>query len=565
MTQSKKYLLAVITLGIIFFIPFLGNVHLFDWDEINFAESAREMIATGDYFRVRVNFDPFWEKPPFFMWLQALSMKLFGINEFAARFPNALFGIVTLVTLFLIGKKHHSLRFGFTWALIYLGSFLPHMYFKSGIIDPIFNYFIFLSIYFLALNLQSSQKRHKTYFALLSGALIGFAIITKGPVGLLLLLLTFLTFLIFKRFRTKVRFLDILLFAIAAFIITFSWFGYEVIQNGPWFIVEFIQYQIELFSEPVAGHEQPFYYHFVVVLLGCFPMSIIAIGGFRKFKRDQPIDFLLWSKILFWVVLLLFSIVKTKIVHYSSMTYLPLSYIAVFHLNEVFEKRISFKPYLKYLMLFFGSIFSILLIVTPILFYKKEFLKSLLNDPFAEASLNINMGWTGWEFLCGSIYFFGMIYGVYFLFKKYYRKAIYTLTISAGVTLLTYSIFIVPKIEKFSQGPAIDFFIEKSKEDAYITTIGHKSYAHYFYGKVKQPTPKDDVFKQKLMYLNNIGEEKLNVIDLNNKINNWLLEGNIDKTAYFVTKITKRKDMKKYEEVTFLYNKGGFDFYKREP
>ena len=72
------------------FFPFLGQSHLFDWDEINFAEAAREMIVTGDYLRVQINFQMFWEKPPFFIWLQVLSMKSFGINEFAARFPNAL-------------------------------------------------------------------------------------------------------------------------------------------------------------------------------------------------------------------------------------------------------------------------------------------------------------------------------------------------------------------------------------------------------------------------------------------------------------------------------------------
>ena len=64
--KSNLYLAILILSGIIFFIPFLGRVHLFDWDEINFAESAREMIVTGNYHRVQINFQPFWEKPPFF-------------------------------------------------------------------------------------------------------------------------------------------------------------------------------------------------------------------------------------------------------------------------------------------------------------------------------------------------------------------------------------------------------------------------------------------------------------------------------------------------------------------
>lgn len=102
----------IASIAALMFIPFLGGVHLFDWDEINFAESAREMIVTGDYLTVQINFLPFHEKPPLFIWMQVLSMKLFGVNEFAARFPNAICGIVTLLILFNLGKKMRDNLFG---------------------------------------------------------------------------------------------------------------------------------------------------------------------------------------------------------------------------------------------------------------------------------------------------------------------------------------------------------------------------------------------------------------------------------------------------------------------
>ncbi|MFY8107679.1 MAG: ArnT family glycosyltransferase, partial [Bacteroidia bacterium] len=70
--------LIVVIWACLLFIPFLGSVHLFDWDEINFAESAREMLLTGNYQKVQINFVPFMEKPPLFFWLQVLSMKIFG-------------------------------------------------------------------------------------------------------------------------------------------------------------------------------------------------------------------------------------------------------------------------------------------------------------------------------------------------------------------------------------------------------------------------------------------------------------------------------------------------------
>ena len=85
------------------FVPGLGSVHLFDRDEINFAEIAREMLVTGQWSQPSVGFRPFYEKPPLFMWLQAVSMTLFGVGEFAARLPNALCGALTLVSLYRIG------------------------------------------------------------------------------------------------------------------------------------------------------------------------------------------------------------------------------------------------------------------------------------------------------------------------------------------------------------------------------------------------------------------------------------------------------------------------------
>jgi len=61
--QHRPYLFWTLV-GALVYIPFLGASHLFDWDEINFAESAREMIVSGDYVSVQINFLPFWENLP---------------------------------------------------------------------------------------------------------------------------------------------------------------------------------------------------------------------------------------------------------------------------------------------------------------------------------------------------------------------------------------------------------------------------------------------------------------------------------------------------------------------
>ena len=101
------------------FLPFLGQVHLFDWDEINFAECAREMIVTKDYLRMQIDFIPFYEKPPLFIWMQVLSMKLLGVGAYAARLPDALTGIATLITLYYAGSRVRNRTTGLWWTVLY--------------------------------------------------------------------------------------------------------------------------------------------------------------------------------------------------------------------------------------------------------------------------------------------------------------------------------------------------------------------------------------------------------------------------------------------------------------
>ena len=60
LTANNKLAILFLTGLSLFFFAGLGLVHLFDWDEINFAESAREMITTSDYMRVQINYIPFW-------------------------------------------------------------------------------------------------------------------------------------------------------------------------------------------------------------------------------------------------------------------------------------------------------------------------------------------------------------------------------------------------------------------------------------------------------------------------------------------------------------------------
>lgn len=519
----------------LFFFAGLGLVHLFDWDEINFAESAREMIATNDYMRVQINYISFWEKPPFFFWLQVLSMKLFGINEFAARFPNALFGLIYLLTFYYIGKKHFSQKFGILWALLFFGALLPHIYFKSGIIDPVFNYFIFMSLYFLLLVLGKSEENINRN-ALLSGIFSGLSVLTKGPVGFLLLGLTLLVYLVIKRFKPFPHIKYILIFFSGFLIIVCSWLCMELYQNGTENMAKFIEYQLGLFQSNVAGHEQPFYYHFVVVFFGCFPMSLLALPAFRRNTFKTPYNMRTWMLCLFWTVMIVFSITTTKIVHYSSMTYIPLSLLATLFIYERIEKNNSISNSLSAMYLIVGILLGTVFTAIPVLLENKEILYPYLNDPFAKDSLSTAVLWSGYELFIGVFFIAIVVMAYVFLRKGKLFQGIITSSAGTAITLLLVLLFIVPKIEAFTQGPAIKMYEELIEEDCYIETKGFKSYAQYYYG--------ESSVKQKDIA--------------------WMLSSEkIDKPIYLVTK-SNNFELDNHPNFVQIKKEGGFKLYKRE-
>ncbi len=538
-----KIQLFIAALAAIIFIPFLGGIHLFDWDEINFAEAAREMIITGDYLTVQINFLPFWEKPALFIWMQVLSMKAFGINEFAARFPNAICGIVTLLVLFNIGRKLRDNQFGVIWVLAYVGSILPFFYFKSGIIDPWFNLFIFLSIYYLMLfSFPENKKRIQNI--ILSAAFAGLAIMTKGPVGFLLVALTAGVFLLAVRFKIKVRFHEVLTYIFVLGFVGGFWFIIQILNGNYDTVVEFIVYQIRLFQTKDAGHGGFFVYHFVVLLFGVFPTSILALKSFRSENLQDPLYALMkkWMIILFWVVLILFSIVKTKILHYSSLAYFPITFLAANFVANALSKKYKWSNWQTGLILFIA-----VLLVLPVIAlqfvakYKDEIIaKNWIHDDFTVANLGAEANWSGFEFLIGIVFLITVI--SIFIFIKKERILNRAVLLWSATILFTFSIllFIVPKIEKHSQLALIEFFESKAGEDVYLKNIHFRSYATYFYGETQAPDNKNFYNDQ------------------------WLLTGDIDKDVYFVTKIHRAPLLEEYPELKRIGEKNGFVFYLRE-
>lgn len=549
MQLNKATIIFIIAvLAAVFFIPFLGRVHLFDWDEINFAECSREMIKTGDYTKVYLNYQPFWEKPPMFFWLQAASMHLFGVNEFAARFPNAVCGIITLIVVFLCGQKLYDKKFGILWALAFGGSLFPNMYFKSGIIDPWFNLFIFLSLYYFILyhfqrnGFDAGLKKKPFYYVAISGIFMGLAILTKGPVALLLFLLTLGVYLIYNRFKIYFNWLHAISFLLVASLVTFIWYGYITAKDGPWFITEFIKYQYRLFTTHDAGQKGFFGYHYVVILIGCFPASLLAIPSFFKtaYRNKADKDFKVWMLILFWVVTGLFTIVQSRIVHYSSMAWFPVSFLAAYTLYKWQLKEMLYKKYVAVCIGVLGSIIALLLLLVALIGLNVKKLAPYVEDEFAKGNMEAQVNWNGTEGIAGLVMIAVIIAGLLALRKRNFNKAAWIFFGGTSVVIFLASAIIVPKVERYSQGAAIDFYEQRQGENCYVHTLGFKSYAQLFYTRKEKPANQNSYDEQ------------------------WLLTGNIDKPVYFVTKVDRENNFKQYTELKELYRKNGFVFLKRE-
>lgn len=525
-------------IGLIIFASFNGQSHLFDWDEINFAEAAREMIVTGNYSLVLINYEPFWEKPPLFFWLQALCMNLFGINEFSARLPNAIAGALTGITLYSIGRKNFSNSFGWLWAMVYCSALLPILYFKSGIIDPWFNLFIFYGTYATWKAIYNSDGKHLLW-SLIAGASIGLGIMTKGPVALLVILMVFGVFYLWKRFKVPANFSHFFGFTISLFVVGGLWFFIEYISGRGYIIEDFIEYQIRLMQTQDAGHGGPFYYHFIVLLIGCFPMSIFALGGFtiQQDKGAQK-EFQRIMLLLFALVLLLFSVVNTKIIHYSSLCYFPLSFFAANFLNAQLNTNDKENTIQKITLPLIGGLLLIVFFALPFIGNHIDVLRDAtwIKDDFAKANFEAENTWSALDYLLPLIFATGL-----FLFFSIngFRRYLYFM----AAMLVSYFIILtafVRKIEAYTQRAAIEFYESKANEDCYVTPVNYKSYAHLFY------------------------TQKPNQQNENHSNSSWLINGKTDKPVYCVLKITSSDEFaEKNTQFKLLYKKNGFAFFEK--
>lgn len=172
------FLLAAASLLVLFSKLHLGD--LGGYDSAVYAHEGKQMLATGQWWSVSLNGRPDFDKPPMFVWLEAISMWVFGVSDFAARFPSALLGFGSVLLVYFITRELTTSYWMPVWAMMILLTTHAFMRFAMrAMTDVPFTFFFALALLFYLKGLKQNPR------FLWCGLALGFAILTRSFLGLI--------------------------------------------------------------------------------------------------------------------------------------------------------------------------------------------------------------------------------------------------------------------------------------------------------------------------------------------------------------------------------------------
>ncbi len=482
------WFISLTTFAVVFLVWGLGVAPLIDWDENIYAEASRQMVERGDYLNIYMNNHPFAEKPPFFFWLQSLSYHFFGINEFGARFPSAIAGIFSVWVCFFFGRKVKSFQFGMFWGLIYLTSFLPSLFARSAVIDHTFNFFIMLSTYalyafdvryqqflFLEKNRQKTVRFRHWVLLTIASVSMGLGVLTKGPLAGVIPLIGYGVYKGVYR-HPKISLVHFFFCGGLSLSVALSWYVANWWVHGFRFIEEFIGFQQALFSKPLEGNQRPFFFHFVVAFIGVFPWTpFLFLFKFKHIPKAYPHlrPLLIISAVWLGFVLVLFSVVTTKLPHYSASIYIPLSFIIALCLERLIQTQRRIPRWIIALYFLMGTGFSGLLLS----FYL------LIDNHFKDQGIFFEIQWPQAFYLAGIGFFLGIVMGSIFFWKKKIRIAVWITAFTMFIGTQGIWRIHVPVYLQYVQQPLLDLVQEAHEQKGNVVFYRTVSFAALFYGK----------------------------------------------------------------------------------
>jgi 4-amino-4-deoxy-L-arabinose transferase-like glycosyltransferase len=288
------------------YLTSLGRVGFLGPDEPRYASIGREMAHSGDWVTPRLDGKPWFEKSPLLYWMTAAGTRAHLYDEWAARLPLALLSLAFLMFFFGTLAREFSPRVALIATAI-LGTSAGWVTYSFVAVTDLPMSVALSAAMLIAMfgpSALPSRARQQTLQGLLSGALLGLAVLAKG-FGPVILIAP--TFLIARQKR--------LAMIAGCLVVAAPWYVLCAMRNPGVFWHEFFwRHQVERYLTPTFEHVQPFWFYVPVLLAGLFPWTPLAALLFRpRTYQDPRIRFL-----VFWLVLALafFSYPQTKLPGY---------------------------------------------------------------------------------------------------------------------------------------------------------------------------------------------------------------------------------------------------------
>ena len=286
--------------------------------ECNYAETAREMLQYSDYFSPRILGNFWFDKPILYYWELAASFAVFGLNNFAARFPAALMVAAAMALLYFWGRRLYGSRVALVAALLFATS-LETWYVGHAIITDM-TLLVTVSLTLIMFYRGYTEKRNSFFYYAFAAA--AFAVLDKGPIGLCLPGLIILIFLVWQKdwrvLLAKEIFLGFILFLAVASI----WYVPMFMLHGRDFVDVFLGVH-NVMRATVSEHpsDNVWYYYIGIFLAGFFPWSLVAVpAAVQKWRKGWRLKLTVETKfLLVWAVtvFLVFQCFATKYVTYT--------------------------------------------------------------------------------------------------------------------------------------------------------------------------------------------------------------------------------------------------------
>lgn len=326
----------------------LGATPIYILDEAKNAQCAREMLQRGDWIVPTFNHELRTDKPPLHYFFMMMAYKIFGVNEFAARFFSVVMGLLTVLVTYLFTKKYINDFAAFCSALILAASTHFLFEFRLSVPDPYLIFFITLGLFSAFAWLQ----QNKSLYLFIAATSLALATLAKGPVALALPGLCVLIWVILKKkWRVLFTWKLIPAFLLLCLIILPWYIAVHIQTNGEWTRGFFIENNLNRFSDPQEGHGGFFLLTLLFVLIGLLPFSGFWGEVIKKRTMVFNKDLVQFSAIVVLVFIIFFSIASTKLPNYAMPCYPFAAIILGNYISALMDGMIASKKYPVYILI----------------------------------------------------------------------------------------------------------------------------------------------------------------------------------------------------------------------